>query len=165
MQFNRPIKGNRKADLKDILKSFLGAQAELTRLEVFDSSLHLSIQWGLMVTEKELSCYRGFDPAIRMKHIQEAERYCDKVSAIISQSSDATDTVHLRLEYYIIKGMKARLKFRQGADKDQTDREKTDAVDAINKALSELEVVDEVRFRKVYENIRGWRDRIAKPDI
>ena len=150
------------ADLKVYLKTFLEAQAESTRLEVSNSSLHLRIQYGLMVTQKELSSYKLFDLPTRIEHIRGAKRACDEASRHMSQHFDATNVVHLKLEYYVIKGMKARLEFRQGADKDQIDRKKKTIVDEINKWLKEFERLDEARFKDVGPNIVGWRDRIAK---
>ena len=161
--FDRQNKTNRKADLDAILRTFLEEQAELTRLEVVDPSLQSRIQWGLMVTEKDLSKYNKFDLATRMEHIEKAERYCDQISRSSSQHPRTANTVQLKIEYYIIQGMKAMLRFRQGADKSQTDNEKRTVVDAINELLIELDVIDEVQCKQVGTNIRQWRDMFAEP--
>ncbi len=163
--FDRQNKTNRKADLDAILRTFLDAQAELTQLEVVDSSLQSRIQWGLMVTEKELSLYSSFDLAKRMEHIEKAERHWNQISRSLSQHSRTANAVQLELEYQIIQGMKTKLRFRQGADKSQTESEKGTVVDAIDKLLGELNVIDEVRLEEVATNIREWRDIIAEPYI
>ena len=95
-----------------------------------------------------------------MRHIKSAERYCDEL-----QYSDATDATQLRIEYHVIKGMKARLMFKQGEDMDQTDRVKNDSLAGIDEGLKLLKVIDEDRFNRICANVRGWRDRLARSGI
>lgn len=161
-KFDHRIKGSRLADLEDARKLFLDVEAELSQLEVFDSFLHRTIQWGLMVVEKELSCWRHFDLPTRMGHINEAEAYCAKIMRTVSQCEDARDPVQVKIEYYILKGLKARLKFEQGADKDQFDIVKRDVVVGFDTALKQLKTMDEVRFKAVFKNNIEWRDHITK---
>ena len=116
-RFDRPRGKDRKAELEAILEIYLEGQTELTRLGVDDSSLHQRILWGLIVTEKELSWCSRFDLATRLEHVKKAEQYCDRLFGMISQHPNFTNAVRLALESNIIKGMGARLKVRDGADK------------------------------------------------
>ena len=154
----------RKTDLNAALAGFLEALAGMERpSKVSDPILHQRIDWGLMVVEKELSHCRD-TLTERMGHINEAERYCERYREGL-RDYNIPDEIHSRVEYHIIKGMKARLRFKQGEDKDETDREKEDAIEGIDGALNELKAEHWGRWRRIHENVKGWRDRLARPDI
>lgn len=95
-----------------------------------------------------------------MGHIEEAERYCDAL-----QFSDAAAAIQLRIESYVIRGLRARLGFKRGDDMGQTEREKKDSIDGIDEDLKLLKAIDEGRFESICVNVRGWRDLIARSDI
>ena len=130
---------------------------------VLDSYHLLKVNWGLMVAEKELSCYRHFDIQGKLSHIKEAERYCEAAAKAEKQSPNASVRVHVELEHYIIKGRRALLEFERGEDTDEVCKLKQNAVNGLNQALKKMEVIDQDKFKKVLSSAGAWRDRITRP--
>lgn len=126
----------------------------------YSSSLLLRIHWGLMVAEKELSCCRSVQVTEQIKHVESAERYSIEAAKAASELPETGVLVQVTLEQYILQGRRAMLRFREGADMDEMDGLKKDAVRGIDRALEGLEgMMDRVRFD---ENVRlalYWRGR------
>ena len=149
-----------KEDLEAARQEFLRVLQPPT---VLDSSLRLKVNWGLMVAEKELSCYKDFDIEKKLNHIKEAGRYCEAAAKAEEESPNASVRVHVKLEHYIIKGRRALLEFERGADTDKVCRLKRDVVMRINQALGEMEVIDPGKFNKVRRSAEAWWKRIKQP--
>ena len=115
------------------------------------SSLRRRVYWGLMAVEKELSCYKGFDTAEKMEHINEAQRYGIEVENIVSQSSDASLGAQLSLEQYIIYGKKALLEFKVTKDVDKLKSSKAEARSGIDTSLEKLYEVDRKSCDEVFK--------------
>ena len=149
-----------KEDLEAARQEFLRVLQSPT---VFDSSLHLKANWGLMVAEKELSCYKNFDIEEKLNHIKEAGRYCKAAAKAEERSPNASVRVHVKVEHYIIKGRRVLLEFERGADTDKVCRLKRDVVMRLDQALGEMEVIDPDKFNKLQVSTTAWRKRITQP--
>ena len=140
-------------DLQEIRPSILAAGPDLQRL-----------LWGLMVAEKELSCYSGFDNSEKIRHIRRAQKH-NKNLANQAQSLAAERRIYLSLELGIIQGREACLGLRDQLSADATSKARTskdDAVKGIDDGLQELQQEDPELFNKVADVIRDWRSRIAE---
>lgn len=125
------------------------------------SSLRRHIYWGLMTVEKELSCYKGFETAEKMEHINKAQRYWIEVENIVSQSSDASLGAQVSLEGYIIEGKKALLDFKARKDVDKWKSSKSEAKDGIDTSLKKLYEVDRKSYDEVFKAAMEWRKKFS----
>jgi len=122
------------------------AQESLSRIIVgresvyLDSSLRQRVYWDLMVVEKELASYKGFENVVKIEHVKKALEYKIKVSEIVSSSSDTGLQVQVRVEQSIIKVRKATLEIRQGVGRNTVNEEGEDARIELTGALKELEI-------------------------
>jgi len=155
-----------RRDKKDMKKDLETARQALLKAldgsKMLDSALLELIYWGLMVAEKELSCYKDFEVQEKIRHVEMAQRYGSEVAKLVSQSFDAGLRVQVTLEQYILMGRKAILQFRQGGDMDKARRLKLDAVNGIESALEELQVLDHARFEENVEAALDWQDKFNK---
>ena len=124
-------------------------------------SLRQLIYWGLMAVEKELSCYKGFETADKIEHINKAQRYCIEVEKNVSQSSDASLGAQASLERYILKGRKAELDFRVTKDVDKLKRSQSEAVSGIDASLRKLQEVDPKSYDEFFKAAMVWRERFS----
>ena len=145
---NRRNKDSMKEDFERALRLFLQAEGGPTDL---DSSLRLRIHWGLMSVEKELSCFRGFEKAKKIEHIEEARRYSIEAEKMVSRSSDASLSAQVSLEQHIIEGLRALLDSETEKDVDKLKRSKLNAVNGIDASLRKLQEVDMESYNKVSE--------------
>lgn len=129
------------------------------QLETFDNSLLVSVYWGLMRVEMDLSLLGQKNLLEKIKHAGMAEKYRTDAAQAMSQSGHTGRQLHLTLYHYIIKGRKASLEFRKGADVDNVRKSVNDAIKGISGALKELEKIDQVRYKKNVKWAREWRRR------
>ena len=144
-------KGNMKEDLEEALMILLDVEGSPISL---DSSLLHRIYWGLLLVEKGLSCQSGLDKMKKIEHVEQAQRYSER---IILQSSDTSLRAQLSLEQQILKGRKATLISGSGTNGDVLARLRSEAVDGMDKAMEELRVVDPASFNKVCGAAFKWR--------
>lgn len=136
---NRRNPDSMKEDFKEALRLF--SQAEVGSKDL-GSSLRLSIYWGLMAVEKELSCCKGFEKTKKLEHIKEAQRYGIEAEKMLPRSSDASLCAQLSLEQHIIEGLKALLDFEIEKDVGKLKRSKMKAVKGIDASFKTLQEVD-----------------------
>ena len=113
-----------------------------------------------MRVEMDLSCFGGHEVLPqKIQHVKNAEEYCVEVTRAVLRSRDASAQVHVTLEQYILKGRRALLEFRQGADMDGIGRLMKDVIKGMDGALKELENINQVRFNENVKCALHWRDR------
>ena len=142
----------RSASRKDAREILLKAEAEKIDMNV---SLRRRINWALMTVEKDLSCYK-YETVERMRHIERAQGYGIKVEKEASQSCDVSLIAQVRLELYIIEGLKALLEFEGDKDADKLDRLKSKAKGGIVASLERLQEVDRRSYDKVSAAAVEW---------
>lgn len=155
---NRRNKSSMKEDFEAALEHF--SQAEVGSTEL-DSSLRLRIYWGLMAVEKEMSCFRGFEKAEKIEHINKAQRYHIEAEKIVSRSSDASLSAQVSLEQRIIEGIKALLNSDIGRDVDKLKKLKLEAINGIDASLKTLREVDMESYNKVSKAAIEWRKKFS----
>lgn len=113
-----------------------------------------------MRVEMDLSCFGGNEVLPqKIQHVKDADEYCVEVAQAVLRSGDTSAKVHVTLEQYIIKGRRALLEFRQGADMDDTRKSMKDIIKGTDEALKELESTDQVKFNENVKCALHWRDR------
>ncbi|KAK4694509.1 hypothetical protein P7C71_g3093, partial [Lecanoromycetidae sp. Uapishka_2] len=126
--------------------------------EVLDTNLFRRIYFGLMIVEKELSCFKGSDLVQRIGHVSQAESYNFELS------KQATFTVgdrhQLRLEEQILMGIKARLQRKHEGD-DSRAQEK-EAIRGIDIAMKELETGNNEMYRDYVKYMAFWRHKFSE---
>ena len=145
-----------RSDLEKARELLIQAHGRAT---VHDSTLLTGVYWGLMIVEKELSCYTHSSVEEKIVHIKNAEGWSDKIAA---QQLDAGRHTHIELEKYIIRGRKASLELSKQPDSEEARNSKKAAIEGIERKLGELEVKDLPRFNKHEELARQWRDCIIQ---
>ena len=156
---NRRKKDSMKEDLEVALSILSDAEVRSIGL---DSSLLQRIYWGLLLVEKDLSCQRGLDKTKKIEHVEKAQGYGIEVERIVLGSSNTSLRAQLSLEQQILKGRKATLSSDRVANSDALIREKSDAIDGIDKAMEDLRVVDPVSFKKASGAALKWRETFER---
>lgn len=127
-----------------------------------DASLDIKILYGLTRTENTLGGWRSLGVAERLEHVKEAETYSITLAEVASRSQKIGDPIQVRLEQNIIRGNRALLESRSGADREDTRRSASEAVEGIDTALWELNRIDPTRHEKILDYASKWRKRITK---
>ena len=117
--------------------------------------------WGLMVVEKELSFCSEFEISEKIKHIEKAEGYNNKVA---SPSMTVGEQVHMELERYMIKGRTALLKLRQKpvSEASRLKQLTRNAIAGINTKLDEMRDKDPDRFNGNEKRAREWQNHLGQ---
>ncbi|KAL6721444.1 hypothetical protein ACLMJK_000547 [Lecanora helva] len=160
---NRRQSRTLKMDLLAAQKAFLQVLTAAKPVED-NEILMIHVLWGLMISEKELSCCNGFDTSEKLNRIREALRYnCNLVEAMSRYSNGSSGHVkQIELEQKIIKGRIAQLKFKQGDEMDEVSVLKKEAIEGIDVTLEELRTEDFARFEKVGKVARAWEARFRR---
>ena len=147
-----------------MIDDLVKAQQILTQLrrEELEQSHLQKMLWGFILVEKELSCYRDFDLPEKIRHLEKAERYMSELDEHVPRDPETGLRVHIKLEQEIIKGRKALLDFRGGADMDNVRQRNSEAVKGIERALKKLRKVDRDRFKKVEKYALEERDKLSE---
>ena len=141
---------------------FLGILNESTPLE---DTLRQRIYWDLMIVEKELGCHKGSTVPSRLKHVDKAEEYVDELAQIALHPNNVGVQLQVNLERSILKGIKASLELRQGADEHESSRKLEDALKDLHETITELETGHPERYRDIRLNAHSWWERLSKKAI
>ena len=118
---------------------FIKAQSSLSPSS--DPAAFVSVLYQLMHVEFQKGFQRGMSPEEKISHLQKAEQYGFDAADFARQSSNAGDSVQVKLYMAIIKGRKAEIHARLGVSPQEIRNQKDDALSDISKAMKELEQV------------------------
>ena len=150
------VKESMKKDLEGARKLL---KQVLHQSETLSSHSLYRVYWGLMIAEKELSCYTSFNDEDKMSHIDKARKWNSK---LVAQNLDTGPRIHVDLERYIIQGRKALLELEVKPDFVEASRSKDDAIKGIDRMLEELKGKDHIKYDEVVKNAQKWRRRFSR---
>ena len=118
---------------------------------------HLRILHHLTITERKLSIDKDLDDGTKIEHLDQAKTYVKKALSLAPQSGIVGAQEQLKIEWYIIKGLRAYFEFRKGAKNAESKRiSLRNAIAGMGQAWENLEKVDVVKYEENRDFVWAW---------
>ena len=109
-----------------------------------------------MAVEKEATYDKTSPLARQMAHLKKAEDYAVRSAEAARSCKTIGTEAQVRLEQSILRGLRSRLEYREGAHPARVAKLNKEAVGGIEKALEELKGMDARRYQDNLGNAEYW---------
>ena len=147
-------------DLVTALNYFRQARKKIIQAGNPDPVQNLRVNFRLMTTEMDITHDRNLSIEDRIAHHRSAKDYGVIASRLASTSPRPGADAQVKLEQAFLKGRKAELEDKRGADGKEIQRVKEEALKDMKAAMQRLSETNLSKFKAYETRVTKWQKRL-----